>query len=227
MPPNDSTHTPPGYDLRRCDEDTVERLCAAHHGYAGAGRVFFACFAVYEDGRPVAVYAWKPPPPGAAKSAAPDAPWSVLALSRMAAIPRGQRRLNHVSKPLRRQMRTLLDRGRWPVLLTYHDEGQGHTGHVYKCSGWTPTVRRKATTLTLEGVRVSRYANGITRTPEGAVRGETWLQRWEHRACAAGDEARHMAAAGWVREPIPGKVWRSGRQAFRIVRAPAQQSIFG
>lgn len=34
-----------------------------------------------------------------------------------------------VSKPLRRQMRVEIDRGRWPVLITYSDEGQGHTGH--------------------------------------------------------------------------------------------------
>jgi hypothetical protein len=33
-------------------------------------------------------------------------------------------------------MNVLIDRTRWPVLVTYSDIGQGHTGHVYKCSGW-------------------------------------------------------------------------------------------
>ena len=30
----------------------------------------------------------------------------------------------------------LLDRNRWPFLLTYADTWQGHTGHIYKASNW-------------------------------------------------------------------------------------------
>jgi len=78
----------------------------------------------------VAAYAWQPPPPGASRAVCPEAPEGVLALSRMVAVPRDERRLQHVSTPLRRQMRVLIDRGRWPVLVTYSDEGQGHTGNA-------------------------------------------------------------------------------------------------
>jgi hypothetical protein len=91
----------------------------------------------------------------------------VLALSRMVAVPAEQRRLKHISKALKRQMR-LIDRSRWPVLVTYSDESVGHTGHVYKCSGWTPTTRKRVRTYAVDGVRTSSYQNGVSRPPEGA-----------------------------------------------------------
>lgn len=103
----------------------VKDLCAKFHGYHGAGSVAVYAFGVYEDGEIVAAYAWQPPPLGGAKSVCPQAPHGVLSLSRMVAVPRDQRRLNHVSKPLRYQMRGLIDRTRWPVLVTYSDEGEG------------------------------------------------------------------------------------------------------
>lgn len=214
----------PGYTLVPCGIETVDALCEAHHGYGGAGRVAVYAFAVVEAGRPVAAYAWQPPPPGAALSVCPEEPSAVLALSRMVAVPRSERRLNHVSKPLRRQMRSLIDRSRWPVLVTYSDEGQGHTGHVYRCSGWHPTMREVRQTYTDEGGRrASSYSGGQNRYSE-LTRGEpTALQRWEHWACERGCVAETMAAGGWVRVAIPGKRWRSGNQAFRWERRDPDQ----
>ena len=85
----------------------------------------------------------------------------MLALSRMVAVPREKRELRHISKPLRVQMRRRIDRTRWPVLVTYSDEGQGHTGHVYKCSGWQATERtRRPTFEDAQGRRQSSYSNG-------------------------------------------------------------------
>jgi tRNA U34 5-carboxymethylaminomethyl modifying GTPase MnmE/TrmE len=72
------------------------------------------------------------------------------------ALPREERRLRHISKPLKRQMRDLIDRTRWPVLVTYSDEGQGHLGHVYKCSGWQKTTRKRAQVLS---VAIVGYTN--------------------------------------------------------------------
>lgn len=205
------------YDMRPCTIGEVQALCEIHHGYGGAGKAATYAFAVYESGRVVAAYSWQPPPPGAARSVCPTQPQGVLALSRMVAVPRGERALNHVSKPLRRQMKRLIDRGRWPVLVTYSDEGQGHTGHVYKCSGWRPTKRSKVPVFVDEdGVRRSRYSGGGSAS--GLIRdGDTWIQRWEHRVCDPGSEAEWMASHGWRREPIPGRVWRSGNQAYRWV----------
>lgn len=220
-----STMKNPSYDLRECTLAEVRGLCAAHHGYKSAGAVSAYAFGVYEDGELVAGYSWHPPPPGAAKNICPEAPQGVLALSRMVAIPRESRRLNHVSKPLRRQMRVEIDRGRWPVLVTYSDEGQGHTGHVYKCSGWRKTLRTKRPVYERDGVRASPYSNGVTGGRDLERVGETYIQRWEHWACDYGDAMNHMNRHGWFREPIPGKVWRSGNQAYRFVWRPPQMGL--
>lgn len=208
----------PAVDLRACDLETVATLVAAFHGYGSTGSSATYAFAVYEGGKPVAAYVWQPPPRGAAVAVCPEAPGGVLALSRMVAVPRTERNLRHVSKPLRVQMHRLIDRGRWPVLVTYSDEGQGHTGHVYKCSGWEKTVRsRRPFFVDAKGRRASSYSNG-EHGGRGLVRGgTTWIQRWEHWICARGDAAKHMAAAGWRLVPLAGRRWRSGNQAHKWV----------
>lgn len=194
-------------------------LFEAHHGYRSLSECITYCFAVFEAGVPVAAFAWQPPPPGAAKSVCPEAPSAVLALSRMVAVPRTERRLQHISKPLKRQMRDLIDRSRWPVLVTYSDEGQGHTGHVYKCSGWQKTTRKRAQVHeTTDGRRASVYSAG-KRNARDLVRVEgTWIQRWEHRVCAVGEAAAWLARHGWTRVVIEGKTWANGSQAHRWVR---------
>lgn len=213
------SHNAPSFDIRPCPGSVIEDLCAAHHPYKGSSGAPTYAFAVYEDDLPVAVYAWKPPPYGAAKAVGGSAPWGVLALSRMAAVPRSERILNHVSKPLRHQMRRLIDRGRWPVLITYHDESCGHTGHVYKCSGWHKTTRNKVRTVVDEsGRRLSVYSNGKSAAlPDNITRGHAWINRWEHHACPPGEELAWMESHGYYREPIPGKVWASGKQAHTVV----------
>lgn len=195
----------------------VAALCREHHGYASAGSVAVYSFAVFENGVAVAGFAWQPPPPGCAKAVCPEAPHGVLALSRMVAVPRDARALKHISRPLRHQMRHLIDRGRWPVLVTFNDVGQGHTGHVYKCSGWKRGEERKADTRTADdGSRVSRYSNGKTH-PERGTRGQTTLVRWEHWACDRGHAAEYIAAHGWSRVPT-GRRWTSGNPAFTLVQ---------
>lgn len=221
---------PRSYDMRRCDLATVAELVTAFHGYGSMGRSITYAFAVYESGRPVAVYAWQPPPPGAARAVCPECPAGVLALSRMAAVPRDARQLRHVSVPLRAQMRQEIDRGRWPVLLTYSDEGQGHTGHVYKCSGWEKTVSSIRPYFTDEaGNRASSYSNGRHGTRKLTRSGTTVIQRWEHWACDRGAAAVHMEAAGWCREPVPGHVWKSGNQAYTWVKTDPVEAprLFG
>lgn len=206
----------PSYLMRPCSLDAVRALCEAHHGYGSAGGTAVYAFGVYEQGRMVAGYSWQPPPYGAARSVCEEASHGVLSLSRMVAVPRGERQLNHVSKPLRRQMRVSIDRGRWPVLVTYSDEGQGHSGHVYRCSGWRPTLRVRRAFAEEGGARVSLLSNG--RRSGAKVTGHTWLQRWEHWVCPRGKAAEWMERHGWEREPIPGKVWASGNQAHRIAK---------
>lgn len=211
----------PAYDLRNATRSDVVAMFERYHGYKSLGISTTYCFAVYEDDRPVAAFVWQPPPPGAAKATCPEAPQGVLALSRMVAVPRTERVLQHISKPLRRQMRMLIDRTRWPVLITYSDEGQGHTGHVYKCSGWMPTVRSKRPVWeTRGGARASSYSDGKHGRRDLIRAGFTWVQRWEHRICAPGQAAAWMRDHGWYRIALEGKTWSNGKPAYTWVQAP-------
>ncbi len=210
----------PQYDLRRAPVQAVADLCRLYHPYGSIGSSSTYCLGVYEEGRVVAAYLWQPPPPGAARKVCPEAPYGVLALSRMVAVPRGDRALRHVSVPLRWMMHNVLDRGRWPVLITYSDESVGHTGYVYRCSGWTPTDRNSRPVYTgAAGERRSVYNNGVSSQADLNRHGSAWIQRWEHRACPPGQTAEHIKQAGWVRTPVPGKQYRSGNQAYTWVQA--------
>lgn len=137
----------------------------------------------------------------------------------MVAVPKNMRVLKHISKPLRRQMNHLIDRTRYPVLVTYSDEGQGHNGFVYECSGWIKTVRNKAyVNENASGARCSSYSNGKHGARDLVRVGSTMIQRWENRVCEIGDAFNWMTGHGWNRAPIVGKKWKSGRQAYTYVR---------
>ena len=216
----------PSYNMQRISLKVARPLIEQYHGYASVGNNATYAFGVYEGLRLVAAYVWQPPPPGAAISVCQELPQAVLSLSRMVAVPKPERQLNHVSKPLRRQMQSEIDRGRWPVLITYSDEGQGHTGHVYKCSGWKRTKRsRRPVYKTLDGRRASPYSNG--RYGKRGLRrtNYTHVQRWEHWACEPGIVCEHMERSGWFRVAVPGRVWRSGNQAFTFVRRKDDEAV--
>lgn len=209
----------PQYNLVELSLKDVKPLILAHHGYKSVGASATYCFGVIEKDQVVAAYVWQPPPCGAAKAVCPECPSGVLSLSRMVAVPRDQRLLNHVSKPLRRQMKLLIDRTRWPVLLTYSDEGQGHTGHVYKCSGWESTLKSKRPVFEDdEGHRRSSYSNGRHDTSKLIRRGFTTVQRWEHWICDRGSALNYMVSKGWLRVPVQGKTWKSGSQAYTWIK---------
>lgn len=209
------------YSIEEISLESVRSLCVLYHGYGSAGGTATYAFGVFESSVLVAAYAWQPPPPGASVSVCPEAPYAVLALSRMVSVPRAQRQLNHVSRPLRHQMRYLIDRTRWPVLVTYSDEGQGHTGHVYKCSGWQQSTKaRRAFFVDDNNRRASKYANGESGSRPLSKGGYTTIQRWEHRVCPPGTADTWMTTHGWHRVPVVGKYWRSGNQAYTYVKAP-------
>ena len=184
----------------------------------GGGRATYA-FGVFEDGRCVAGYAWQPPPFGSANAVCPEFHHGVLSLSRMVAVPKEHRKLKHVSKPLMVQMKTLIDRRRWPVLITYSDSSVGHTGYVYQCSGFEKTSSRKVKMVRDEsGQRVSQYQNGLRVSAEGMLVESATIQRWEHWACERGTANTFAADAGWRVVALAGKVWASGKQAHKVIR---------
>lgn len=216
------------YQIERVSAKDVARLFEDYHAYGGMSKSQTYLWAVIEDGRPVAAYSWQPPPYGCARSVLPDAPWGVLSLSRMVAVPRSERALNHISKPLRHQMKSLIDRTRWPALVTFSDEGLQHRGHVYRCSGWQQTTRsERAQWVDANGRRTSTYRNGKHRMEGLTCIGRNYIQRWEHHIVPPGEAAEHMREHGWNRVPIPGKVWRSGKPAHHIVQTPQEPTVGG
>lgn len=76
---------------------------------------------------------WLPPTKTAAVSVAGDHWHGVLACSRLVVRPDAPR--NAASYLLAASMR-LVDRARWPILLTYADTAQGHDGAIYRATGW-------------------------------------------------------------------------------------------
>lgn len=75
---------------------------------------------------------WLPPTRAAAETVAGN--WrGVLALSRLVIAPTVP--TNGASFLLGRSMR-MIDRTVWPVLVTYADTAQGHTGAIYRATNW-------------------------------------------------------------------------------------------
>jgi hypothetical protein len=84
-------------------------------------------------GDPFGVTLWLPPTRAAAEHTAGEDWRGVLSLSRLAIDP--DLPTNAASFLLGASMR-LLDRRRWPVLITYADTARGHDGGIYKATNW-------------------------------------------------------------------------------------------
>lgn len=112
-------------------------------------------------GELVGVALWIPPTRTAAESVAGEGWQGVLCLSRLAIAP--EIGTNGASFLLGRSMR-LVDRSRWPWLLTYSDTGRGHTGAIYRATNWTDLGDTDAgdTWLTPDGRQVGRKRGGHT-----------------------------------------------------------------
>lgn len=77
---------------------------------------------------------WQPPTRTVGIHINPCNPQGVLNLSRFVIDP--ELPTNAASFLLGASMR-LINRQRWPVLLTYADTSQGHTGAIYRATNWT------------------------------------------------------------------------------------------
>lgn len=103
---------------------------------------------------------WIPPTKNAALSV--DSDWQgVLALSRFAIAEECP--VNAASFLLGRSMQ-MIDRRRWPTLLTYADTSQGHTGMIYRATNWeyVGVVTAGDTWVNHAGVQRGRKRGGVT-----------------------------------------------------------------
>jgi hypothetical protein len=59
----------------------------------------------------------------------------------------------------------LIDRKRWPYLLTYADTWRGHTGAIYRATNWTYVGEtRPWEVFVKDGVTVSKKSGAVTRS---------------------------------------------------------------
>ena len=175
-PPNDggSIPTSPLQRLRKsdwvvadADKNMAERLIARHHYAKGASNtathlhgLFPADWLWHEEC--VGVAWWIPPTRSAAEAWAGEAWKGVLALSRLVIDPSVP--ANACSFLLSKSVR-LIDRTRWHTLVTYADSWRGHTGTIYRASGWEYCGETNAEAVyTLNGRMVARKAGPKTRT---------------------------------------------------------------
>lgn len=145
------------------------RLIEAWHYSKSAGNTSVARHGLYRrsdaalTGDPYGVAMWMPPTRSAGESIAGEHWRNVLNLSRLAVDP--DLPTNAASYLLGASMR-LIDRERWPVLVTYADTALGHTGAIYLATNWTCQGETKAGDVWIgpEGQRRGRKRGGRTLT---------------------------------------------------------------
>jgi hypothetical protein len=158
------------WEVRPCDLSIAQSLTARFHYSGGGSNTGTLTCGLWQRSAWLDIDChgaswWIPPTKSAGAFSHPENPQGVLALSRLVVVPDAPK--NAASFLLRHSMR-FIDRGRWPVLVTYADEWQGHTGGIYKAlkdagweeAGWTKPER----TYTLEGRMVSRKKGPKTLT---------------------------------------------------------------
>lgn len=147
-------------------------------------------------GDPHGVALWIPPTRAAAESVAGEDWGGVLCLHRLAIEPGMP--TNAASFLLGRSMR-LIDRERWPVLLTYADTALGHTGAIYKATNWECLGETAAgdTWIDEHGRQRGRKRGGSTLLAE-----EMEAQGFTRRAAAPKVKFVHRARVR-ARTPLP------------------------
>lgn len=150
-----------------CDIDVAARFIESEHYAKGAANTATYLHGLYPRGWHwyedcVGVAWWIPPTRSAAEAWAGEAWQGVLSLSRLAIAPEVPK--NACSFLLSKSVR-MIDRTRWPVLVTYADSWRGHTGAIYLAAGWEYCGEMKPeATYTLNGRMIARKAGGRTRT---------------------------------------------------------------
>jgi hypothetical protein len=156
------------WEVRAVTLETCQRLVAEYH-YAGGG----SNTATYRHGlfkrgafweaECMGVAWWIPPTQHAAKATYPDDWQGVLSLSRLVIHPDVPK--NACSFLLASSMR-MIDRSRWPCLVTYASERMGHIGTIYKATNWAYAGKTKPEPVYINGngVEVARKAGPVSRS---------------------------------------------------------------
>ena len=150
------------YEVREIHLSDARILVEEYHYAAGASNTRVYTHGLFDrsDGCPVGVAWWIPPTKSAALATFPQDWRGVLALSRLVVAPWVPQ--NGASFLMSRSMR-LIDRGRWPCLVTYADVWRGHSGTIYKAANWKFVGMTKPERVyTIEGRMTARKAGPRT-----------------------------------------------------------------
>lgn len=190
------------WEVRRCALSVAQGLVRKFHYSAGGSNTAVLTCGLWKRGSVAneecaGATWWLPPTKTAGMSVCKENPQGVLSLSRVVVIPEAPK--NSCSFLIRHSMR-FIDRKRWPVLLTYADEWQGHDGVIYKSlfdAGWVHDGYSKPerTYVDASGRMVCRKRGPKTFTHtemiakgyecKGKFRRKRFVHRLTVRTCAA------------------------------------------
>lgn len=128
-------HTASTPDARKKIIGTARAMVEKYHYSGGASNTATDIHTLHRAGEPevLGVAWWLPTTKVAAMSVSSD--WRrVVALTRLVIHPEVPS--NAASFLLGAAMRQIRLEGRWTTLVTYADEGEGHTGAIYRATNW-------------------------------------------------------------------------------------------
>jgi hypothetical protein len=157
------------WEVRPVVLEIAQRLVELYHYAGGGSNTATYCHGLFRVGEfwnynCKGVAWWIPPTKSAALATYPENWKGVLSLSRLVIVPDVPK--NAASYLLGASMR-MIDRERWPCLVTYADEWQGHNGTIYKATNWQYMgLTAPEATFVKAGRMVARKAGPHTRTRE-------------------------------------------------------------
>lgn len=142
-------------------QEIVGQYHYAHHG-ANTAVYSHGLFQINNELICLGIAWWIPPTKSAALATYPQNWQGVLSLSRLVLLPEVPK--NAATFLLSKSMK-LIDRKRWPCLVTYADTWQGHNGTIYKAAGWKYCgLTKPEAVFVKDGQMIARKAGPKTRT---------------------------------------------------------------
>ena len=148
--------------VRDADIKQARKMIVEYHYAKGCANTAVAVHGLFDCIGDLCGVAWWMPPIRAAAAAAYHDPTKVLALSRLVIAPGVPK--NACSFLISRSIK-MIDKNKWPCLVTYADSWQGHRGTIYKATNWEEVGETKPEKCYVkDGRMLSRKAGPKTRT---------------------------------------------------------------
>lgn len=186
------------YELREYPLKPCADFIRTHHYARGCSHTAVMSVGMFRGGLMVGAALWLPPTRVCAETVDRNEWRRVLSLSRLAVVP-GEPQ-NAASILIGWCVRALRAEGKWSHLVTFADESQGHTGTIYRATGWTYVGRTAAIARWIngDGAQVSKLSTKTRTTAEMrrlgyCIQGKFAKHKFTMRIAAAG--ARPKAPA--------------------------------